>query len=327
MDNHNQIITLLTDFGLKDIYVGVMKGVISQINPQSQIIDLSHEIPPQNVAAGRFCLMNAVSYFPKGTIHIAVVDPGVGTQRRAIAIQFPGGYLVGPDNGLFSGILEQFEQRSSVDLDTDKLIQNNSSQLQPLEILAVELTNSNYWQTSQPSTTFHGRDIFSAVGAHLASGVPLKQLGTTIDPKTLVKLSFPPCQFKDLAIEGSIQYIDGFGNLVTNIPGEAVTDKKWYVTLPNLKKKLKKIDKMTSRQNKKKKNKKYSKKHLPFDRNTSKISCLIPQGQTYGDVAFGQLIALVGSHGWVEIAINSGNAQQQLKLDWGATVQVVISNQ
>lgn len=323
MDNHNKIITLLTDFGLKDIYVGVMKGVISQINPQTQIIDLTHEIPPQNVAAGRFCLLNAVPYFPKGTVHIAVVDPGVGTQRRAIALQFPGGYLVGPDNGLLTGILEQFDQNFGVNFNNKNGNDHHDSlQLKP-DILAVELTNPDYWQTTQPSTTFHGRDIFAAVGAHLANGIPLEQFGTIINPETLVKLSFPPCQVKNLTIEGSIQYIDGFGNLVTNIPGDLVKDKTWYVTLPNLKKKLKKLRKINV---KLKKNKKH-KKHLPFDRNTYKLSCLIPNGQTYGDVSSGQLIALVGSHGWVEIALNSGNAQQQLKLDWGATVQVVISNQ
>lgn len=323
MDNHNKIVTLLTDFGLKDIYVGVMKGVISQINPQSQMIDLTHEIPPQNVAAGRFCLLNSVPYFPKGTVHIAVVDPGVGTQRRAIAIRFPGGYLVGPDNGLLTGILEKFEQTYVVNFADQNCNDNHDSLELQSEIVAVELTNTDYWHTTQPSTTFHGRDIFAAVGAHLASGVPLEQFGTIINPETLVKLSFPPYQVKGLTIEGSIQYIDGFGNLVTNIPGEVVKDKNWYITLPNLKKKLKKLGKTNFKLKKYKKNK----KHLPFDRNAYKLSCLIPNGQTYGDVSSGQLIALVGSHGWVEIALNSGNAQQQLKLDWGATVQVVITNQ
>ncbi|HEY9299555.1 MAG TPA: SAM-dependent chlorinase/fluorinase, partial [Phormidium sp.] len=94
-----RIITLLTDFGLSDVYVGVMKGVIAQINPTLKVIDLTHEIGPQNLAAARFCLMNAVHYFPKETVHIAVVDPGVGSNRRAVAIEFAGGFLVGPDNG------------------------------------------------------------------------------------------------------------------------------------------------------------------------------------------------------------------------------------
>ncbi len=155
----NRLVTLLTDFGLSDVYVGVMKGVITQINPRLRVVDLTHQIPPQNITAARFSLMNAYPYFPKGTVHVAVVDPGVGSHRRAIAIQLDSGFLVGPDNGLFSGVLSQTKV-----------------------IAVVELTNPEYWQTSAPSQTFHGRDIFAPVGAHLASGVPLKQLGETIDP-------------------------------------------------------------------------------------------------------------------------------------------------
>lgn len=306
------IITLLTDFGLKDVYVGVMKGVIYQINPNINMIDLTHEIPAQNIAAGRFSLMNAYSYFPEGTVHIAVVDPGVGTQRRAIAIQYKNSYFVGPDNGLLTGILEPVLDYNS---------NCNSNSLDKSEITAIELNHPQYWRTSQPSTTFHGRDIFAAVGAHLASGIPLEQLGTPIDPKTLVKLSLPPYQFTDFGIEGCIQYIDGFGNLVTNIPGKAVAEKNWYVRISKGKKK----------KNKKQKHKKYAKK----DSKKSKIrlqekaqilsdlSCLIASGQTYGDVPSGQFVALVGSHHWVEIALNGGNAQQKLNLDWGAKVSVI----
>jgi S-adenosylmethionine hydrolase len=125
-----------------------------------------------------------------------------------------------------------------------------------------------------------------------------------------------------LGIEGSIQYIDGFGNLVTNIPGEAVADKNWYLVINKGKKQPKK------KKPKQKKTKKNSKHKLkPKQQKPSSLSCLIPSGQTYGDVALGQLVALVGSHDWVEIALNGGNAQQQLKIDWGAKIQVIISNQ
>ncbi|VXD23121.1 conserved hypothetical protein [Planktothrix serta PCC 8927] len=313
MNQDNKIITLLTDFGLKDVYVGVIKGVIHQINPEINIIDLTHDILPQNIAAGRFCLMNAYSYFPEKTVHIAVVDPGVGTQRRAIAIQFKNSYLVGPDNGLLTGLLEPF-LTSKIDI--------NSNHLESPEIIAIELNNPQYWRTAQPSTTFHGRDIFASVGAHLASGVPLEQLGTPIDPKTLMKLSLPSYRFTDLGIEGSIQYIDGFGNLVTNIPGEAVADKNWYLVISKGQKKPK------NKKHKQKKTKKNSKQKLkPKQQKFSSLSCLIPRGQTYGDVALGQLVALVGSHDWVEIALNGGNAQQQLNIDWGAKIQVMIRNQ
>jgi S-adenosylmethionine hydrolase len=152
--SENKLITLLSDFGLSDVYVGVMKGVIAQINPALTVVDLTHQIPPQNIAAGRFSLMNAYPYFPGGTVHIAVVDPGVGSRRRGVAIQLDAGFLVGPDNGLFSGVLSE----------------------NPV-VAAVELTNPQYWRTLSPSTTFHGRDIFAAVGAHLASGISDRTVG------------------------------------------------------------------------------------------------------------------------------------------------------
>jgi len=261
--NQPRIVTLLTDFGLSDVYVGVMKGVIAQINPTLKVIDLTHEIPPQNLVAARFCLMNAVPYFPKETVHIAVVDPGVGSNRRAVAIEFVNGFLVGPDNGLFSGILSQ-----------------NSA------ISVVELTNYQYWRTSLPSTTFHGRDIFAAVGAHLATGVPLEELGIVINPESLVKLPIAECREKEGIVEGCIQYIDRFGNLITNIPGNLVIAKNWTVEIAGVN---------------------------------------IPGKITYSDSPIGSLIALVGSHGWVEIAANNGNAQSQLQLNYGDGVKVLLN--
>jgi len=306
------IITLLTDFGLKDIYVGVMKGVINQINPHINIIDLTHEIPAQNIAAGRFSLMNAYSYFPEKTVHIAVVDPGVGTQRRAIIIHYKNHYFVGPDNGLLTGILEPVLNSN---------INHNSQGLEQSEITAIELNHPQYWRTNQPSTTFQGRDIFAAVGAHLASGISLEQLGTFIDPKTLVKLSLPPYQITDFGIEGCIQYIDGFGNLVTNIPGKAVAGQKWYVGINKQKKK--KDKKPKKKKSARKCSKKDKKRWQDQPQILSDLSCLIPSGQTYGDVPSGQFIALVGSHHWVEIALNGGNAQQKLNLDCGTKVLVI----
>lgn len=261
--NQQRIVTLLTDFGLSDVYVGVMKGVIAQVNPTLKVIDLTHEIPPQNLTSARFCLINAVPYFPKETVHIAVVDPGVGTQRKGVAIKFEGGFLVGPDNGLFSGILSQ-----------------NPA------ISAVELTNFRYWRTASPSTTFHGRDIFAPVGAHLASGVPLEELGTVINPESLVKLPIAECREKEGIFEGCIQYIDRFGNLITNIPGNLVVNKSWTVEI-------------------------------------AKVN--IEGKKTYSDKPIGSLIALVGSHGWVEIAVNNGNAQSKLQLNYGDPVKVLLN--
>ncbi|MBE8990672.1 SAM hydrolase/SAM-dependent halogenase family protein [Nostoc sp. LEGE 12450] len=261
--DQQRLITFLSDFGDRDIYVGVMKGVIAQANPRLRVIDLTHQIPPQDIAAARFCLMNAYPYFPVGTVHLAVVDPGVGSKRRAIAVEFAQGFLVGPDNGIFSGVLSQ-----------------------NLAIAAVELTNLNYWRTPQPSNTFHGRDIFAPVAANLASGVSLKQLGQEIDPASLVKLDIGECKQTSNGVVGCIQYIDHFGNLVSNIPASYVQGKIWYVQTTGLS---------------------------------------IPGCQTYGDVNVGEILALVGSHGWVEIAINSGNAHSQLHLDWQAPLQVVLT--
>lgn len=261
--SENRIITLLTDFGLSDVYVGVMKGVIAQINPALTVVDLTHQIPPQNIAAARFNLMNAYPYFPGGTVHIAVVDPGVGSHRRAIALQLDVGFLVGPDNGLFSGVLNQ-----------NRVIK------------AVELTNPNYWRTPTPSTTFHGRDIFVTAGAHLASGVPLEQLGEVIDPKTLVQLTIPERALTVDGVAGCIQYIDHFGNLITNIPAIDVQGKTWSVAVGDQ---------------------------------------VILSSQTYSDLPLGEVVALIGSHGWVEIAVNGGSARSQLQLDWGDTVQVVLT--
>jgi S-adenosyl-L-methionine hydrolase (adenosine-forming) len=260
----NQILTLTSDFGFSDVYVGVMKGAIAQVNPHLTVIDLTHDIPPQNIAAARFCLLNAYRYFPDGTVHVAVVDPGVGSNRRAIAIEFSNGFLIGPDNGIFSGVLSQSPA-----------------------IAAVELTHDRYWRTSQPSNTFHGRDIFAPVGAHLARGVPLVELGRTVDLATLVQLGLPQLTYTLTGILGCIQYIDRFGNLVTNIPGSDVENKTWTVRL---------------------------------------AAKIIPGCHTYSDVPPGEAIALVGSHGWVEVAINCGNAQTKLQQHWGDKVEVVISH-
>jgi S-adenosylmethionine hydrolase len=268
----NRAIALLTDFGLKDIYVGVMKGVIAQINPQLSVIDITHDIPPQDIIAARFCLMNAYPYFPLETVFIAIVDPGVGTKRRPIAIEFSQGFLVGPDNGLFSGVL---------------------SQEKPLRV--VKLTKSKYWRTAHPSSTFHGRDIFATVGAHLASGVTLEQLGDAIEPESLITLPIPTYEKTEKGFKGCIQYIDHFGNLITNIPGYLLPQNQGTIII-NSSEKVKD--------------------------NQTKLSMAVPIGQTYNDTKNGELIILKGSHGWLEIALNGGNAQKKLGLKIGTSLDI-----
>jgi S-adenosylmethionine hydrolase len=255
-----RLITLLTDFGLSDVYVGTMKGAIANIDPTLQIIDLSHQVPPQHIAIARFQLMISHPYFPPGTVHIAVVDPGVGSQRRAIAVEFAGGFLVGPDNGLFSGVLSQSPA-----------------------IAAVELDQPEYWRTATPSSTFHGRDIFAPVGAHLACGVPLTDVGTAIDPQALVTLDLPDWHRTSSGLRGSVQYIDRFGNLVTNIPGDEVNHHAWSLTLGTIQ---------------------------------------MPGQHTYSDAALGEPVAIVGSHGWVEVAVHGGDAQFQLRAELGSEVEI-----
>ncbi|MEB3339193.1 SAM-dependent chlorinase/fluorinase [Okeania sp.] len=265
-----KIITLLTDFGLKDIYVGTMKGIIAQINPNLKVIDLTHQIPPQNLFAARFCLLNAYPYFSTGTVHLAVVDPGVGSKRRAIAIELPIGFLVGPDNGIFSGVWESFHKEN---------------------IKVVALTNSKYWRTDKPSKTFHGRDIFAPVAAHIASGVKLENLGEEINLESLVKLPLNNINLTPSGIVGSVQHIDYFGNIITNISSSYVIGKIWSVIVSN-----------------------------DGDLGRGKI---ISSGNTYADCELGELIAIIGSHGFVEFAVNGGSAEEKLDLKHGDKVEIV----
>jgi S-adenosyl-L-methionine hydrolase (adenosine-forming) len=262
------LLTLLSDFGLNDGYVAIMKGVVAQINPHLSVIDLTHQIPPQNIAAGRFQLMNAYPYFPAGTVHVAIVDPGVGSDRRAIALQLDQGWLVGPDNGLLSGVFNQH-----------------------LILTAIELTNPHYWRCPNPSVTFHGRDIFAPVGAHLASGVSIAEMGSAIDPKSLVDWPLPALTVipKGVGehIQGCVQAIDHFGNLITNIPGQVVQGKSWSVQVQQVE---------------------------------------YPGKTTYADGKPGQILALIGSHGWVEIAANREHAALRLGLDCGAPVSLFTTD-
>jgi S-adenosyl-L-methionine hydrolase (adenosine-forming) len=249
---------LLTDFGLRDSYVGIMKGVIYGIHPEAIVVDLTHDIRPQDIAAGRFQLSMAVPYFPPSTVHtstvhtstvhtstvhIAVIDPGVGTHRRSIAIRTDRAIFVGPDNGLL--VLEE-----------------------PIRA-AVVLNQPQFWRSNTTSTTFQGRDIFAAVGAHLARGLPITAVGEPIDPATLVRLEIQP---------SCIQAIDHFGNCITNLPG---SELGFYYQVG--------------------------------DR-------ILRTVRTYSDADSGEAIVLIGSHGYLEIAINGGNAQLQLGLKIGEPI-------
>ncbi|MGA7194780.1 MAG: SAM-dependent chlorinase/fluorinase [Anaerolineales bacterium] len=196
------IITLMTDFGIKDGNVGVMKGVIWGICPQAQISDLSHMIGAQNVREASLILSRSAPYFPKGTVHVVVVDPGVGTARRPMAAQIGDWFYVGPDNGTITLLLERAEK------------ENWSCKF-------VQLDQTKYW-LSTVSYVFHGRDIFSPVAAHLANGVSLPDLGTEFaDP---VRLQLPQPQRISNGWRGEIIHVDHFGNLASNIRVENLGD-------------------------------------------------------------------------------------------------------
>ena len=188
------VIAMMTDFGLGDGDVGVMKGVIASITPDVHLIDITHDVAPQNVASGAWILASAYRYFPQGTVFVCVVDPGVGSSRGAIAIHAGNWFFVGPDNGLFSYIFMQ----------------------QPVH-QAVVLDNPAY-HLSQVSSTFHGRDIFAPVGAHLAGGVALDELGTQIDPVTLQRIDIGYPVRHGAGMDAHILHVDHFGNLITSIP-------------------------------------------------------------------------------------------------------------
>jgi S-adenosylmethionine hydrolase len=190
----DRFITFLTDFGLSDDFVGTCHGVIKRIAPEVQIVDITHGIPPRAVLQGALVLANTIQYMPEG-VHLAVVDPGVGGARRALALRAGSGRLfVGPDNGLLVPAVGRNDGVAE----------------------AHELTNPQYALPSV-SRTFHGRDLFSPAAAHLALGVPLAELGPAIDPETLVRLDLPAPQIAVGRIRATILYVDAFGNIQLNL--------------------------------------------------------------------------------------------------------------
>lgn len=190
-----RIITLTTDFGYRDPFVGIMKGVIHGINPAAAVVDLTHGVAPQDVTGGALALAAAVDFFPPGAIHVAVVDPGVGSRRPPLLVETDRACYVGPDNGLLS--LAAGRQRL---------------------IRVVHLSNPDY-HLRPTSTTFHGRDVFAPAAAHLSAGVPPEELGPTVE--SFEGLDVPEPQRRDGGgIDGQVIYIDGFGNLTSNIRRE-----------------------------------------------------------------------------------------------------------
>jgi len=199
------IITLTTDFGTRDPFVGVMKGVILGICPDARLVDLTHDVAPQDVLEAALVLESSARFFPAGTVHLAVVDPGVGSRRRALAISAARQRFVGPDNGLFTAALDEAGWE------------------------AVSLENPEY-RLAEVSQTFHGRDVFAPAAAHLACGIALERFGLTVtDP---VRIQLPGCRFENGAWVGEVIGADRFGNLLTSLTAARLGDTSgWEVEI------------------------------------------------------------------------------------------------
>ena len=261
------MITLTTDFGTQDAYVAAMKGTMLGVDPTARFVDITHAVSPQDVMEAAFVLRGAVPFFPEGAVHLVVVDPGVGTDRHPIAIRHDGQWFVGPDNGLFPLVLSNTTPEAVVKLD-----------------------NPEVWRTSDPCTTFHGRDIFAPVAAHLSAGCSLPDVGSPLD--TLNTLRWVRPQTAPGTVQGWVVHVDRFGNCITNIRrsdlkaafhGTDASPYKCYVG----------------------------------------STVLEEIHATYGSVADGDPLLLYGSTGFLEVAVNGGHASKLLNISKGDTIQFV----
>ena len=194
--NANNVITFTTDFGIRDVYASVMKGIILKINPKAQLIDITHDIPKHDILNASFMLANAYKYFPQGTIHVAVVDPGVGSGRKNIAIITENYFFIGPDNGIFNVVLSKEK------------------------ILEIREINNQPFLMDKISNTFHGRDVFAPCAGYLSKGESFSNVGPLM--KHIKYIEYPKHTIKGNTLLGEIVSIDSFGNLITNIPEEVL---------------------------------------------------------------------------------------------------------
>jgi S-adenosylmethionine hydrolase len=208
----SRVITLTTDFGTGDGYVASMKGVILGINPQATVVDISHSIEPQSIRQASFILHTSWRYFPEGSVHVVVVDPGVGSHRKAVILKTPSACFVAPDNGTLSYVLHEIAE--SQEQHRIRISQSTSRTL-PEECEAASITRKEYWR-HPVSATFHGRDIFAPVAAHLSLDLPITEFGESISSLTVFPI---PAPFQDATgqMVGHIIHIDRFGNLITNL--------------------------------------------------------------------------------------------------------------
>jgi S-adenosylmethionine hydrolase len=254
------MITLTTDFGIEDAYVGSMKGVILSINPRVRLIDIAHQLPAHHIQRAAYLLREVCPRFPQGTIHVAVVDPGVGGQRSPLLLKIEERYYVGPDNGIFGLLLEDFTLQG-----------------------AWKLENREFFLPSV-SQTFHGRDIFAPVAAHLAAGIPPASFGPTLsDPKGC---PFPPHHEETEELRGQVVWVDRFGNCITNLTDKIVS--RWAQGASYV-----------------------------IEAASERIEHL---STSYESIPRGRVLALFNSMGFLEIACNQARADKKLDLVEGDPV-------
>lgn len=279
------LVTITTDFGTADGYVGTMKGVILGIAPDARLVDISHEIEPQDVQQAAYVLYTAYPFFPPHAVHLVVVDPGVGSARRSIALRTPAGTFVGPDNGVFSTVMA----------------------CEPVEAL-VELADPRY-HLPRVSHTFHGRDIFSPAAAHLAAGVPITALGPPVhDP---VVFPLPRLEVAPSSVTGEVLHTDHFGNVITSIGqlvwrGDELSLEPAFQEAGGRKQGAEAGGRVC-----------FQAGEATVVVSGQEIASVY---QTYARVEPGEVLALVGSEGHLEIAVREGNAALKLGLRPGDPV-------
>jgi S-adenosylmethionine hydrolase len=284
------ILTLTTDFGASDHYVGAMKGVILSVCPQAQIVDICHDVTPFQIAEGAYVIAQAFECFPRKTVHVVVVDPGVGTARRPILVEAAGQYFVGPDNGVLSMVYAQVDSHGKHKV---RLIANDRYFRQPV------------------SATFHGRDIFAPVAAHVAAGVPPSRIGKPIEDYLRPEFA-KPRRSGERTFSGSILKIDRFGNVVTNFHVRDFFDLCRQLT-----------DESACPTNRQRGTDAFvcQPAALALTVGRRKIAAL---AQNYAECSPGALFLIVGSSGYLEISVNQGSAAKQMGCKTGEPVKLTV---
>ena len=277
-----RIVTLTTDFGHGDGFVAAMKGVILGLSSTVTIVDISHDVPAQDVRHAAFVLGTVCRYFPKDAIHLAVVDPGVGSSRNPILIETPHGTFVGPDNGIFSRAVFGFGASRAQGSQSDNASADHFElAATPANCGAYALNNANYW-LKPLSDTFHGRDIFAPVVGHYAGGVPADELGSLISEVRILPTPLPTSSGN--VVHGQIIHVDRFGNLVSNIAIESPVEVSVEVSI--------------------------GERRIP--------------GPSRSYASATGLLAIVGSHGFLEIAVRNGSAAESLNAGVGTALTVAF---